>query len=150
MVLQNLSGGNVTLKPHTMVGMISAANKIPPMLAPKVVKGYVQDDEDDEKIQSKSAQVDMDEAKPKQIEVDPEEILKKVDTSGTADWDPAEQWDACNLVCEYACIFSQNDLNLGKTSIVRHSIKLTGSTLFKECYQCIPPGMCEEVKAQIQ
>ena len=56
-VLQNLSGRNVTLKPHTEVGMISSANKIPPMLAPKVVKGDVQDDKDDEKVQSKSAQV---------------------------------------------------------------------------------------------
>ena len=77
MVLQNLSGRDVSLKPHTEVGMISAANKIPPMLAPKVVKGDVQDDENDGKVQSKSAQVDLDEAKPRQIKVDPEEILQK-------------------------------------------------------------------------
>ena len=65
---------------------------------------------------------------------DPEEILQKVDLSGTIDWDPAEQQDACNLMHGYACIFSWNDLNLGKTSIVKHSIKLTDPTLFKECY----------------
>ena len=114
-MLQNLSGRDVTLKPYTEVGMISAANKISPMLAPKVVKGDVQDDEDDEKIQSKSSKVDLDAAKSKQIEVHLEEILKKVDLYGTADWDPAEQWDAHNLKCQYACIFSQNDLDLGKT-----------------------------------
>ena len=51
MVIQNLSGRDVTLKPHTEGCMISAASKIPPMLAPKVVEGDVQDDEDDEKIQ---------------------------------------------------------------------------------------------------
>ena len=90
-VLQNLSGRDVTLKPNTEVGMISAANNIPPKLAPKVVEGDVQEDEDDEKVQSKSAQMDLDEAKPKQIEVDPEEILQKVDLSGTRDWDPAEK-----------------------------------------------------------
>ena len=84
-VHQNLSGGDVTLKPHTEVDMISAANKIPPMLVPKVVEGDVQDDEDDEKIQRMSAQMDLDEAKLKQIEVNPEEILKKVDLSGAAD-----------------------------------------------------------------
>ena len=39
----------------------------------------------------------------------------KVNLSGTADWDPAEQWDTHNLICKYACIFSQNDLDLGKT-----------------------------------
>ena len=58
MVLQILSGRDVTLKPHTEVGMISAANKIAPMLALTMVED-VQDDEDDEKIQSKSAQVDF-------------------------------------------------------------------------------------------
>ena len=59
--------------------MISATNKIPPMLAPTMVQGDVQDDENDEKIQGNSAQVDLDEVQPKQIEVDPKEILKKVD-----------------------------------------------------------------------
>ena len=114
--------------------MISAVNKIPPMLVPKIVEGDVQDDEHDQKIQSKSAQMDLDEAKPKQIEVDPQEILKKVDLSGAADWDLPEQSDACNLVCKYAFIFSQNNLDLGNTSIAMHSIRFTDPTPFKECY----------------
>ena len=54
------------------------------------------------------------------------------------------------MICEYACIFLWNDLGLGKTSIIKHSIKLTDPTLFKECYKCIPPGIYEEVKAHIQ
>ena len=44
----------------------------------------------------------------------------------------------------------KNDLDLGKTSIVKHSIKVNDPTPFKECYQCIPPGMYNEVKAHIQ
>ena len=95
------------MKPNTEVCMILAVNKIPPILAPKVVKGDVQDNEDDEKIQSKSAQVNLDEAKPKQSEVDPEEIFKKVDLSGTADWDPAEEWDVHNLIHEYVYFFTE-------------------------------------------
>ena len=75
--------------------------------------------------------MDWDEAIAKQIEGDPEEILQKVDLSGTTDWDPAEQWDAHNLICEYACIFSWNDFDLGKTSVVKHSIMLTDPTPFK-------------------
>ena len=62
------------MEPHTEVGMISAANKFPPMQAPEVIKGDVQDDEDD-KIQCKSAQVELLESKSKQAKVDPEEIL---------------------------------------------------------------------------
>ena len=46
--------------------------------------------------------------------------------------------------------FSQNDLDLGKTSIVKHSIKLTDLTPFKECYRCILPGMYDEVKNHIK
>ena len=47
-------------------------------------------------------------------------------------------------------VFLWNDLDLGKTSIVKHSIKLTDSTPFKEYYRCIHLGMYEEVKAHIQ
>ena len=51
------------MKPHTEVVMILATNKIPPMLIHTMVKGDFQDDEDDVKIQSTSAQVDLDEVK---------------------------------------------------------------------------------------
>ena len=109
--------------------MILAANRVPPMLTSEVIKDDVQDDEDDEKVQCKSAQVDLSESKSRQAEVDLEEMLQKVDLLGTTDWNSAEQQDACNLICEYACIFSWNDLDLGKTLIVKHSIKLTDYTI---------------------
>ena len=41
-------------------------------------------------------------------------------------------------------------MDLGKTSIVKHSIKLTDPTPFKEHYKCITPGMYDEVKMHIQ
>ena len=110
----------------------------------------VQDDEDDESVQCQSAQAELSESEIRQAEIAPEEILQKVDLSGTTDWDLTEQQKTYNLICGDACIFSQNDLDLGKTSIVKYSIKLTDPTLFKEHYRCIPPGMYEEVKAHIQ
>ena len=54
------------------------------------------------------------------------------------------------MICEFTCIFSQDDLDLGKTSIVKHSIKVNDLVPFKEQYRHIPPGMYEEVKAHIQ
>ena len=39
---------------------------------------------------------------------------------------------------------------MGKTSIVKHSIKLTDPTAFKGHYRCIPPGIYEQVKEHIQ
>ena len=59
------------------------------------------------------------------------------------DWDPTVQQEAHNLICEYACIFLQKYLDLGKTLIIMHSIKLTDSAPFKEHYRCIPPGLYE-------
>ena len=135
---------------HTKVGLISATNKVLPMLTLEMIKEDVQDNEDDEKVQCKSAQVDLSESKSKQAKVDPEEMLQKVDLFGIPDWDSAVQQDAHNLINEYACIVSQNDRDLGKTSKVKHSIKLPDSTPFKECYQYLLPGMYEELKAHIE
>ena len=55
------------------------------MLTPEVIREDVQDDEDDEEVQCKSAQVDMSESKSKNAEVDPEEILQKIDLLRTTD-----------------------------------------------------------------
>ena len=81
---------------------------------------------------------------------DTEDILQNIDLSGIDDWDPKIQQEAQDLICEYACIFPPNGLDLDKTSIVKCSIKLTDPTPFKECYRCIPPGMYDEVKMHIQ
>ena len=54
------------------------------------------------------------------------------------------------MICKFACIFSQEDLDLGKTSIVYNSIKVNDPVPFKEQYRCISPGMYEEVKVHIQ
>ena len=89
------------MEPHTKVGQISAAGKVPPTLAPKVIEENIPDDEHDEKIQCKLTQVDLSNSKSKQVKVDPEEILQKVDLSGITDWGLAEQWEAHNLICEY-------------------------------------------------
>ena len=77
---------------------------------------------------------------------DPEDILQKINLLGIADWNPTVQQKANNLIHEYVCIFSQSNLDLGKTSIIKYSIKLTDPTPFKEHYRCIQPRMYEEVK----
>ena len=67
-----------------------------------------------------------------------EDILQKLNLSGMEDWEPSLQKAAHDLICEFACIFSQDDLDLGKTSIVKHSIKVHDSVPFKEWYRHIP------------
>ena len=86
-----------------------------------------------EEVQCKSAQADVAEREIKQdTNTEVKDLLQKIDLSGIADLDPKIQQEAHDLIHKYACIFSQNDLDLGKTSIIKHSIKLTDPTLFKE------------------
>ena len=77
-------------------------------------------------------------------------ILQKLNLSGMEEWEPPLQQAAPDLIHEFACIFSLDDLDLGKTSIVKHSIKVNDPVPFKEQYRCIPPGMYDKVKAHIQ
>ena len=43
-----------------------------------------------------------------------------------------------------------NDLDLGKTALIKHKIQLTDQMPFKEHYRCIPPHMYNDVRAHIQ
>ena len=54
------------------------------------------------------------------------------------EWEPSLHKAAQDLICEFTCIFSQDDLDLGKTSIVKHSIKVNDLVPFKEWYRHIP------------
>ena len=55
-----------------------------------------------------------------------------------------------NLIQDFGFLFALNDLDFGKTSIVKHTIKLTDYTPFKERYCRIPPHQFEEVKKHLQ
>ena len=49
-----------------------------------------------------------------------------------------------------AQVFSKDDMDMGRTNLVKHHIKLTDPAPFKEAYRRIPPQMYDEVKAHIQ
>ena len=49
-----------------------------------------------------------------------------------------------------ARVFSKTDMDMGRTNLVKHHIKLTDPVPFKESYRRIPPQMYDEVKAHIQ
>ena len=84
------------------------------------------------------------------VSYDLKDILPKLNLSRMEEWDTQFQQAAQGLIHGFTCIFSHDDLDLGKTSIVKHSIKVNDPVPFKEQYRCIPPGMYEEVKVHIQ
>ena len=146
-VIQNRSGRDVKLKPGTEIGTVTTANIIPTT--------QVSNDSEiagPERVSSMSAQVEsIDTLRDTydMVRIDLKDILQKLNLSGMKDWEPSLQKATQDLICEFTCIFSQYDLDLGKTSIVKHSIKVNNPGPFKEWYRCIPPGMYEEVKEHI-
>ena len=139
-VIQNRSERDVKLKPGTEIGTVTATNIVPTT--------QVSNNSDvirQEEVSSMWAEVES-------IDIlrDTSDILQKLNLSRMKDWEPSLQKAAQDLVHEFTCIFSQDDLDLGKTSIVKHSIMVNDPVLFNEQYRCIPSGMYEEVKAHIQ
>ena len=54
------------------------------------------------------------------------------------------------LIKDFGFLFTLNYLDLGKTSIVKHTIKLTDYPSFKERYHKIPQYQFEEVRKHLQ
>ena len=77
-------------------------------------------------------------------------ILNLIDLSGIKDWPEKLQQDAKDMLKRNAQVFSKDDMNMGRTNLVKHHIKLTDPAPFKEAYRRIPPQMYDEVKAHIQ
>ena len=146
-VIQNRSERDVKLKPGTEIGTIIAANII---LTTQVSNDFGVNKQ--KRVSSMSAQVESTDILRETYDVsnDLKDILQKLNLSGMEEWEPQLQQAAQDLIREFACIFSQDDLDLGKTSIVKHSIKVNDPVPFKEQYRHIPPGMYDEVKVHIQ
>ena len=62
----------------------------------------------------------------------------------------AEQERASELLLKWEHQFAHSDLDLGKTSLIKHWIELMDPTPFKEHYWHIPPHMYDDVKAHLQ
>ena len=76
--------------------------------------------------------------------------MEALDLQGVKEWPESEQKQAWELLLKWEHLFAQNDLDLGKTALIKHKIKLTNQTPFKERYRCIPPHMYDDVRAHIQ
>ena len=77
-------------------------------------------------------------------------ILDLIDLSGLENWPEHLQTEAKEMLKRNAKTFSKNDLDLGRTNLVKHHTKLTDHVPFKEAYRRIPLQMYDEVKADIQ
>ena len=76
-------------------------------------------------------------------------MFSKLDLTGYDDW-TQDQCDMMDAVIErYHHIFAVEDLDLGRTDLVKKEIKLTNYVRFKERYRRIPPHQYEEVRKHL-
>ena len=153
--LQNLTREKIILKKGTKIACVSAANIVPPMLAPDSSTDrneleYMLDGVDSgcvaEYKKSDSQEVKKPEPTPERLD----NLFSKLDLSGIQEWLEDLQQKVYDLVVEYQHLFALNDLELGKTAKVKHEIKLSNPVPFKDRYRRIPPHEFEEVQNHLQ
>ena len=77
-------------------------------------------------------------------------VLEALDLQGLKEWPESEQKQARELLLKWEHLFAHSDLDLGKTALIKHKIRLNRTNPFKERYRCIPPHMYNDVRAHIQ
>ena len=128
--LRNLSEKSQTLQKGTVVACVQAANLIPPKLAPRETN--VNNNNDNTSP----------EPSPERIE----KLFSKLNLSGADEWEETDQLELKRIFTEYHHIFALEDIELGKTDMVKHVIRLNDPIPFRERYRRIPPHQYDEVK----
>ena len=134
--LQNLLARSITLKSKTTIAKFSAANAVPDLLAPDP-ESVVQNGEGKDKLPLLSNEKQK-------------ELNDKIDLTGISHWTKEQQAQVQQLFIDFGSLFALDSLDLGKTSAVKHKIRLDNYTPFKERYRCIPPHLYEEVKKHLK
>ena len=114
---------------------------------PKVV---IEDIGPDMEEDIKTQNLNSDNTEKTSSEDDGSWILDLIDLSGLDDWPEHLQSEAKEMLKRNARVFSKTDMDMGRTNLVKHHIKLTDFVPFKESYRRIPPQMYDEVKSHIQ
>ena len=77
-------------------------------------------------------------------------VLEALDLKGLKELPKSEQKQARELLLKWEHLFVHSNLDLGKTALIKCKIQVTDQTPFKECYQCIPLHIYNDVRAHIQ
>ena len=77
-------------------------------------------------------------------------LMEKLDLNGMETWTEECKKGAEQIMKDYEDIFALEPLELGKTNLVKHSIKVNNPIPFKERYRRIPPHQFEEVRKHLK
>ena len=118
--LDNMSPRAMEIPGKTVVGQVIPANQVAPVVHPTRT------------------------TKETTIKTPKGWVLEALDLQGLKEWPESEQKQARELLLKWEHLFAGNDLDLGKTALIKHKIRLTDQTPFKERYRHIPPHMYDE------
>ena len=79
-----------------------------------------------------------------------EKLFNKLDLSGMMGWSLNQKQQMKQVFENYHYLFTLEDLELGKTDLVKHVIKLDNQQPFRERYRRIPLHQYEEVKQHLK
>ena len=102
------------------------------MLAPKYVQA--ESEKDEEILMDRSVSI--------QSQKNLDRIAKlweQLDITGSDLWTEKQKMKIKQVFKDYSDVFALNPLELGRTSLVKHTIKVVDPKLFKERYCRIPP-----------
>ena len=132
--LRNLSEKSQTLPKGTVVACVQAANLIPPKLAPRETN--VNNNNDNTSPEPSPERIDK--------------LFSKLNLSGADEWEETDRLELKRIFTEYHHIFALEDVELGKTDMVKHVIRLNDPIPFRERYRHIPPHQYDEVKKHLK
>ena len=137
----------ITLKKGTKVAHVVAANVVLPLLAmdPSTVEselGYTSREHGQKDVLESTNEST---SKPVLTAERLNELFTKLELKGIEEWPDDLQQKVHDLMVEYQHLFTLNDLELGKTSKVKHQIKLNNNVPFKDRYWRISPHEFDEV-----
>ena len=132
--MRNLSEKVQIIKKGTIIASVKAANLVPPKLAPRYTN------------ENNSNNNEKPPPTPERIQ----KLFSKLDLKGAENWSPDIQTKLNQVFKDYNHIFTLDDLELGRTDMVKHVIRLDNKIPFREHYRRIPPHQYEEVKNHLK
>ena len=140
--VRNVSKKVIVIAKGQQIADVTAANQVPNMLAPKYVDRIREDDLKKGKSMS-SKERRLNEQRKAQL-------WEQLDISGANDWAEEHKQSIKETFEEFHDVFALNPMELGRTSLVQHNIKITDPKPFKERYRRIPPHQFEEVRKHLK
>ena len=126
-----------------VIAKLSAANLIPNKVAPRYIE------ERNSKVLKKNERNPNTVVRSKSLVMNPkqqqEKLIEKLSLEGMDNWEIENQQKAKFIMKKYHDIFALEPLELGRTNIVKHVIKVNNPVPFKERYRRIPPHQYEKV-----